>query len=42
MENIILLRIIPGPSEPKITMNTYFGPFFRDMLEFWEGEKILA
>ena len=39
-ENIILLGIIPGPSEPKRTMNSYLGPFVRDMLEFWEGEKM--
>ena len=31
MENIILLGIIPGPSEPKKTINSYLGPFVRDM-----------
>ena len=40
MENIILVGIIPGPSESKKTMNSYLGPFVRDMLEFWEGENI--
>ena len=40
MENIILLGIIPGPSEPKKTMNSYLGPFVQDLLEFWEGVAI--
>ena len=40
MENIILLGIIPGPSEPKKVMNSYLGPFVNDMLTFWEGVKV--
>ena len=38
MENIILLGIIPGPSEPKKPMNSYLGPFVQDL--FWEGVAI--
>ena len=40
MEIIILLSIIPGPSEPKKVMNSCLGPFVNDMLSFWEGVKL--
>ena len=40
MENIILLGIIPGPSEPKKVMNSYLGPIVNDMLSFWDGDKL--
>ena len=40
MENVILLGLIPGPSEPKKVMNSYLGPFVQDLLEFWEGIMI--
>lgn len=33
-ENIILL---PGPSEPSKTMNTYLTPLVADLLTLWEG-----
>ena len=39
LENLVLLGLIPGPSEPKKVMNSYLGPFVNDtcMLQFWEG-----
>ena len=37
LENVVLLGLIPGPSEPKKVMNLYLGPFVNDMLQFWEG-----
>ena len=40
MENVILLGLIPGASEPKKVMNSYIGPFVQDLLEFWEGIMI--
>lgn len=26
MENIIIMGVIPGPKEPKLTMNSFIGP----------------
>ena len=37
LENVVLLGLIPGPSEPKKLMNSYLGPFVHDMQKFWEG-----
>ena len=37
LENVVLLGLIPGPSEPKKVMNSYLSPFVNDMLQFWEG-----
>ena len=36
-ENIILVGIIPGPKEPKETINSYLHPLVADLLAFWEG-----
>ena len=36
-ENIILLGIIPGPSEPKHNINSYLGPFVNELKEMWKG-----
>ena len=40
MQNIILLGIIPGPSEPKKGINSYLGPFVDDLLKFWDGVNV--
>lgn len=37
MENIILVGVIPGPKEPKLTMNSYLYPLVQEMKELWEG-----
>lgn len=39
-ENIILVGIIPGPAEPKETINTYLYPFVDELLQFWDGVEI--
>ena len=39
-ENIIIVGIIPGPSEPKLTMNSYIMPLVQDLKEFWIGVNI--
>ena len=40
MENIILVGVIPGPKEPKLTMNSYLYPLVQEMKEFWLGVSI--
>ena len=37
IENIIFVGIIPGPNEPKGTLNTYLGPMVRELSEMWTG-----
>lgn len=36
-ENIILLRILPGPSEPKHDVNPYIEPLIDELCEMWTG-----
>ena len=36
-ENIIIVGIIPGPSEPSLTLNTYLSPLISDLLSLWHG-----
>jgi len=36
-ENVILVGIIPGPKEPKLTINSYLSPLVDELKEFWEG-----
>lgn len=30
-ENVIIVGIIPGPSEPKLTINSYLKPFVKEL-----------
>ena len=39
-ENVILYGIIPGPSEPSLTANTYLSPLVSDLLDLWKGVKL--
>ena len=34
-ENIILVGIIPGPSEPKLSINSYLAPLVIELQEAW-------
>ena len=36
-ENVILVGVIPGPSEPKKTMNTYLRPLVDELKALWNG-----
>lgn len=36
-ENVILLGIIPGPSEPKRNLNDYLKPFVEELQKFHTG-----
>lgn len=39
-ENIILVGIIPGPHEPKLTINSYLKPLVAELNTLWEGVQI--
>ena len=39
-ENVILIGIIPGPSEPPLTINFYLTPLVLDLLELWHGVQM--
>ena len=36
-ENVILVGIIPGPKEPKLTMNSYLTPLVEELKALWNG-----
>ena len=40
IENIVLLAIIPGPREPKLTVNSFLGPLVEELKDLWEGVPI--
>lgn len=40
-ENIILVGIIPGPKEPKLTINSYLEPLVDELKEFWSGVDLV-
>ncbi|XP_065892408.1 uncharacterized protein [Dysidea avara] len=39
-ENVLIVGIIPGPREPKLTMNSYLMPLVQDLERFWAGVTI--
>ena len=41
-ENMILIGLIPGPKEPKYTINSYLFPLVKELQEFWSGVQILT
>ena len=36
-ENIVIIGLIPGPSEPPKNINTYLAPLVSDLLRLWHG-----
>ncbi len=36
-ENVIVVGVIPGPKEPKKTMNSFLQPLVDELLQLWEG-----
>ena len=36
-ENVILIGLIPGPSEPPLHINSYLTPLVADLLSLWRG-----
>ena len=39
-KNVILVGILPGPSEPKGTINSYMEPLVKELQDFWAGVKL--
>ena len=40
-ENVILVGLIPGPSEPQLNINTYLSPLVDELLILWsDGTRI--
>ena len=37
LENIIIVGIIPGPSEPEHDINSFLLPLVQELLDFWSG-----
>ena len=40
-DHILLVGIIPGPTEPKRTINTYLEPMVEDLLSLWKGVPLI-
>ena len=40
-ENVLLVGIIPGPSEPPLTINTYLSPLVDELLLLWDTGVML-
>ena len=36
-DNVIILGVLPGPSEPSMTINSYLQPIVSDLLALWQG-----
>lgn len=39
-ENILIVGTIPGPREPKFTINTYLRPMVDELLDLWNGIQL--
>ena len=39
-ENVLLFGIIPGPSKPSLTVNTYLSPLVSELLDFSKGVEL--
>lgn len=39
-ENVILVGLIPGPTEPPLTINSYITPLVSKLLKLWNGIRI--
>ena len=39
-QNVILVGILPGPSEPKHDINSYIEPLVEELQDFWVGVKL--
>ena len=40
LQNICLVGIIPGPSEPELTVNQYIKPLVNDLLILWDSMEL--
>ena len=41
-ENVILVGVLPGPSEPKLVMNSYLSPLVEELKQGWKGFSVLT
>ncbi len=41
-ENIIIVGILPGPSEPSKNMNSYLTPLVSELLTLWDGAQFVT
>lgn len=41
-ENIFVVGIIPGPSEPSMNINSYLEPLIEDLRKLWNGVSIIV
>lgn len=39
-KDICLIRIIPGPCEPELTVNQFINPLVQDLAKFWSGQEL--
>ena len=39
-ENILIVGIMPGPSEPTMNVNSYLDPLIEDLLALWSGVAV--
>ena len=39
-ENLMIIGIIPGPTEPRHDLNSYLDPLIEELLKFWSGIKL--
>ena len=37
---MLVVGIIPGPSEPKLTINSFLKPIVDELMEFWIGKMV--
>ena len=40
MDNVIIVGCIPGPNEPKLSVNSFLKPLIDDLMELWHGTLI--
>ncbi len=40
LENIIIVGTIPGPKEPKHSINSYLQPLIDELLDLWQGTML--
>ena len=40
-ENVLVLAIIPGPEEPKLTINSFLKPLVDELIECWSPGVML-
>ena len=40
IENLILVGVLPGPSEPNLIMDSYLTPMVEELLQLWQGVMV--